>query len=151
MSSSNAPDLWYNYLMFNNLQYRYEPSSITPSPAGNTMDTETLYSKNPTPDGSMFLVGAKTYPGSSVINAIRTDLENLESYIYGLNIEPDPSHPRYGALHYEPGVQAVQQSTNVRPADYFEPTGSAAKWGFFVSGADKHNQELKNQGKSSLF
>ena len=27
--SANAPDLWYNSLMLNNLEYRYEPSSVS--------------------------------------------------------------------------------------------------------------------------
>ena len=69
MTSNNAPDLWYNYLMFNNLQYRYEPSSVT----GNTMPDAVLYSKNPTPDGSMFLQGARTYSAAQTYNNILTD------------------------------------------------------------------------------
>lgn len=151
MTSNNAPDLWYNYLMFNNLQYRYEPSSIASSPAGDTMPAEVLYSKNPTPDGSMFLQGARTYFAPFTYNSILTDLENLESYIHGLNIEPDHTSSKYGTLFYDPTVQNLQQSSKPREPNYFEPDGVGGSWGMFVSGADQYNQELKNQGKSSLF
>jgi hypothetical protein len=155
--SVNAPDLWYNSLMLNNLEYRYEPSSVTSGaalagfePDKNYMNKSLFYNVSPTCDESIILKGGRINDSVARVNIIK-DLGNLETYIYGLNIEPDPSKPNYGCLFYDPLAQIQDPSTEPLPPNYFEPEGQGGNWGMFVSGADEYNRNLRNEGRSSLF
>jgi len=156
-TSTDAPDLWYNYLMLNDLEYRYEPSSIIPAanagpgaePNRNYFSSDDLYYTNPSSDGSIFLRGARLFD-DSVRNLVLADLDNLESYIYGLNINTDPTSSTYGCLYYDSLAQSTQQSSRTLEPNYFD-TGDGSTWGMFVSGADEYNRNLRNEGRSSLF
>ena len=156
-TSTDAPDLWYNYLMFNDLEYRYEPSSIIPAanagvgaePNRNYFSSDDLYYKNPSSDGSIFLRGARLFD-DSVRTLVLDDLDNLESYIYGLNINKDPTSSTYGCLYYDALAQSIQQPSRTLEPNYFD-TGDGSTWGMFVSGADEYNRNLRNEGRSSLF
>lgn len=153
-TSTDASDLWYNYLMLNDLEYRYEPSSIIPAaeagrhaePNRNYLSSNDLYSKNPSSDGSIWLTGARLFDDSSR-SLVLDDLENLESYILGLNINTNPTSSTYGCLFYDPLAQKKQQPTRSREPNYFDTN----KWGMFVSGADEYNTNLRNEGRTSLF
>jgi len=156
-SSTDAPDLWYNYLMLNDLEYRYEPSSIIPAanaglnaePNRNYFSSDDLYSKNPSSDGSIFLRGARLFDDTAR-NLVLDDLANLESYIYGLNIDKDPASSTYGCLYYDSLAQSIQQPQRTLEPNYFD-TGDGKTWGMFVSGADEYNRNLRNEGRTSLF
>lgn len=154
--SANAPDLWFNSLMLNNLEYRYEPSSVSSGatvggePDKNYMINTLFYNVCPTSDGSIILKGGKINNLESRLNIIQ-DLGKLETYVYSLNIEPDPSKPNYGCLFYDPLAQLKDPSTEPLPPNYFEPEGVGGTWGMFVSGADEYNRNLRNEGRSSLF
>jgi hypothetical protein len=156
-TSTDAPDLWYNYLMLNDLEYRYEPSSIIPAadagagaePNRNYFSINDLYSKNPSSDGSIFLKGARLF-NDNVRSLVLDDLDNLESYIFGLNIDKDPTSSTYGCLFYDSLAQSIQQPTRTLEPNYFD-TGDGSTWGMFVSGADEYNRNLHNEGRSSLF
>ena len=156
--SVNAPDLWFNSLMLNNLEYRYEPSSVSSGATlrtsfehdKNYMNKSLFYNVSPTSDGSIILKGGRINDSVARVNIIK-DLGNLETYIYSLNIEPDPSKPNYGCLFYDPLAQIQDPNTEPLPTNYFEPEGEGGKWGMFVSGADEYNRSLRNEDRSSLF
>jgi hypothetical protein len=113
--------------MLNDLEYRYEPSSIIPAadagagaePNRNYFSINDLYSKNPSSDGSIFLKGARLF-NDNVRSLVLDDLDNLESYIFGLNIDKDPTSSTYGCLFYDSLAQSIQQPTRTLEPNYFD-------------------------------